>query len=91
MLDKNGVEIEEFDVLKIFHFTGARRKKHYMYKVAIMHNGKLYGSHIDSNPLKPNFPLWCGDYSDITEIVQSRNYDKLDKRKKKYAKTTPTR
>ena len=30
--DKNGKPINEFDVLKVFHFVGARRKKHYMYK-----------------------------------------------------------
>lgn len=30
--DKNGLVIKEFDVLKVFHFTGARRKKHYVYK-----------------------------------------------------------
>jgi hypothetical protein len=31
-LDKNGREIKEFAVLKVFHFIGARRKKHFMYK-----------------------------------------------------------
>ena len=30
--DKNGREIMVGDTLKIFHFTGARRKRHYMYK-----------------------------------------------------------
>lgn len=30
--DKHGKEIKEFAVLKVFHFIGARRKKHYMYK-----------------------------------------------------------
>ena len=30
--DKTGRVIEVGDTLKIFHFTGARRKKHYMYK-----------------------------------------------------------
>ncbi len=30
--DKNGKVIREFDVLKVFHFIGARRKKHYIYK-----------------------------------------------------------
>ena len=76
--DKNGVPIEEFDVLKIFHFIGARRKKHYMYKVAILWNGRLYGSHLDSNPLRPNFPLWTPEFSsEDTEIVQSKNWKKL--------------
>ena len=32
--DKNGRSIEVGDVLKVFHFTGARRKRYYMYKQA---------------------------------------------------------
>jgi len=30
--DKNGVPIERGDIVKVFHFVGARRKRHYMYK-----------------------------------------------------------
>lgn len=30
--DKTGREILVGDVLKLYHFTGARRKQHYMYK-----------------------------------------------------------
>lgn len=30
--DKNGVAIQIGDLLKIFHFTGPRRKKNYLYK-----------------------------------------------------------
>lgn len=43
-LDKSGTEIKEFAVLKVFHFTGARRKKHFMYRwVRLMEqNGKKY-------------------------------------------------
>ena len=33
--DKNGRQIERGDVLKVFHFTGARKKRHYMYKQAL--------------------------------------------------------
>lgn len=32
MKDKNGKVIKEFDLLKVYHFTGARKKKYYMYK-----------------------------------------------------------
>ena len=31
LYDKTGREIMIFDVLKVFHFIGVRRKKHYMY------------------------------------------------------------
>lgn len=31
--DKKGIPIRAGDVLKVFHFVGARNKKHYMYKM----------------------------------------------------------
>ena len=33
--DKNGREIMQGDVLKVFHFVGSRRKRHYMYKQVV--------------------------------------------------------
>jgi hypothetical protein len=30
--DKKGIPIERGDIVKVFHFTCARRKRHYMYK-----------------------------------------------------------
>ncbi len=35
LYDKNGRQIMRGDVLKVFHFVGARRKRHYMYKQAL--------------------------------------------------------
>lgn len=32
LYDKRGIPIASGDVLKVFHFIGARRKRHYMYK-----------------------------------------------------------
>lgn len=32
LYDKNRRPIEVGDILKVYHFTGARRKRHYMYK-----------------------------------------------------------
>jgi len=42
--DKNGTQIKEFAVLKVFHFIGPRRKRYYMYKwVRIVEDlGKRY-------------------------------------------------
>lgn len=34
-------DIKEFDILKVFHFVGSRRKKHYMYKIAVKKNEHL--------------------------------------------------
>lgn len=79
ILDKNGVPIEEFDVLKVYHFTGVRRKKYYMYKLAVLREGRLYGAHLSTkNPTAPGYPLWTKDYnSEDYEIVQSMNWKKL--------------
>jgi len=77
MVDKNGITIEEFDILKIFHFIGPRRKKFYMYKTVIKYKNMLYISHISSNPLVPGCTLDALDPND-TEIVQSKNWSKLN-------------
>jgi hypothetical protein len=78
IFDKNGIEIEEFDILKVFHFVGVRKKKHYMYKMVILWNGYFYGSHLNNNPLTPDYPLWTSDYNPKDcEVVQSKNWDKL--------------
>ena len=46
--DKTGREIVAGDVLKIFHFVDARRKRHYMYKQALGYErGRLKISHLN--------------------------------------------
>lgn len=51
LLDKHGREIREFAVLKIFHFVGRRRKKHFMYKWVRKVDGHLVGRHLtDDQP-----------------------------------------
>jgi hypothetical protein len=44
--DKTGRPIERGDILKVFHFTGGRRKRHFMYKQAIgtkaLNSGTVY-------------------------------------------------
>ncbi|RWP10465.1 hypothetical protein [Mesorhizobium sp.] len=37
--DKRGIPIAPGDVLKVFHFIGARRKRHYMYKQCLGFKG----------------------------------------------------
>lgn len=32
LFDKHGIPIERGDLLKVYHFTGRRRKRYYMYK-----------------------------------------------------------
>ena len=33
--DKHGVPIERGDIVKVLHFIGARRKRHFMYKLCL--------------------------------------------------------
>lgn len=47
LFDENGMIIHEFDLLKVFHFTGSRRKKHYMYKWVRMKDGALWAHHLE--------------------------------------------
>jgi hypothetical protein len=35
LFDKRGIPFERGDVVKVFHFTGARRKRYYMYHQCI--------------------------------------------------------
>ena len=43
--DETGKPIKERDVIRVFHFIGARRKKHYMYKYVVVKNEELYALH----------------------------------------------
>lgn len=51
--DKHGREIMRGDIVKVYHFTGAQRKRHYMYKQALgvkvwpSGTGRMMFSHLD--------------------------------------------
>jgi hypothetical protein len=57
--DKNGIPILEGDLLRSYHFTGARKRKHYLYKKAIwlkspyFPDGGLHAVAIDDLDMKP--------------------------------------
>ena len=40
--DKRGRLICKGDLIKTFHFTGARREKHFMYHTVVVHDGLLF-------------------------------------------------
>ena len=68
--DKKGIPIFVGDTLKIFHFIGARRKRHYMYKyVDRIESGKLVLSHLNPSAGTYNIPIDGRKSKDI-EIVQ---------------------
>jgi len=39
--DKHGIPIQANDLLKTYHFTGARKKRYFMYHLVIEHEGFL--------------------------------------------------
>lgn len=55
-VDCKGVPIYPGDLLKTFHFTGARRKKHWLYHFATMKDGSMWMINI-SNFGPTNFIL----------------------------------
>ena len=83
--DKYGRVIEPYDILKVFHFIGARGKKHYIYK-RVMEYAKdtdyLIIEHLSSEGwYSPN-----KDMSPNIEIVQSKHWRKLDHKRKEPTK-----
>ncbi len=80
--DKRGTPIIRGDIVKVFHFTGARRKRHYMYKQCLgeqflhsSHDHKyMFFSHLnfqDDGPYTVSIGKHLSDY----EIVQSIKCD----------------
>lgn len=41
--DRRGIPIMPGDLLRALHFIGAHRKRHYLYHVAVMRDGYLFG------------------------------------------------
>lgn len=92
LFDKTGREIIVGDVLKVFHFTAAlRRKKHYMYKQVTGQRTFRDGtvaldvSHLDLTA--DTYPLICDgsilrDYEIVQDIAA-----KLDERPRKSVST----
>ena len=77
--DKKNRKVEAGDLIKIFHFTGARRKKHYMYKHVlevkeIQGNHYLVMSHL--NLKGESFLFMLDDSVQVDwEILQGANID----------------
>lgn len=81
ILDKCGREIEVGDLLKMFHFTGQRQKKYYMYKLVYKNEGYFRCAHCDGD--LPEYGMHGFDArvlrdSDF-EIIASNNYAKLER------------
>lgn len=87
VLDKRGIPIERGDIVKVFHFVGARRKRHYMYKQCLgpqlLHPSHtepyMMFSHLnfieDRRVRDGPYPERMGQKLDDYEIVQSITSD----------------
>ena len=77
-VDEKENEIKEFDVLKVFHFIGARRKRNYMYKwVRKNDKQELCFQHLGIDKRLVNMKCCCTKNDNKwvfhdAEIVQSR-------------------
>jgi hypothetical protein len=82
--DKFGRRIEPGDVLKVFHFIGARGKHYYMYKLVYEHEGYLRCAHLSGNlPKYGMHGFDCRVLSDTDfEIIESGNFEKLEHKDK---------
>lgn len=83
LYDKNGIQIMVGDVLKVFHFAGARRKRYYMYKqvISAVHLGEkdpkpyLRISHLDLNKSDPYHERLDGRHLTDYEILQGKGLE----------------
>lgn len=92
VFDKRGISIERGDIVKVLHFIGARRKRHYMYKqclgVGSYRPGKqqyVFFSHLNFNNEIGSFGSdapyheWPGTHLSHYEIVDSLRCDHEDR------------
>lgn len=76
VLDKSGRKIVPGDVLKVFHFIGARRKRHYMYKQALRYErGRLAISHLNRIDEIEPWELGKNFYTEAADNTPRQDYE----------------
>ena len=76
MLDKTGRKILPGDVLKVFHFIGARRKRHYLYKQALRYErGRLVISHLNRVDDAEPWVIGTNFYTEAADNVPRQEYE----------------
>ena len=87
LYDKRGISIERGDIVKVFHFIGARRRRHYMYKQCLgtemLHPSHsepyMMFSHLNFQDNRKErdspYPVRLGERLPDYEIVQSVKCD----------------
>lgn len=79
LYDRHGRQIMLGDVLKVFHFIGPRRKRHYMYKQVVKigpinhesQHSYLHISHLNLDQDRPYYEYLDGRTLAGYEIIQS--------------------
>lgn len=91
--DRRGIPIERGDIVKVFHFIGARRKRHYMYKqclgAELLHPSHdqpyILFSHLnfqdDRRERNGPYPVRIDERLPDYEIVQSIKCDHEDRQR----------
>jgi hypothetical protein len=79
--DKKGRMIQKYDVLKVYHFTGSRNKKYYMYK-HVIEDKAINGNYFTVSSLSRDnhtysLGMYLGICNDI-EIVQGEGLDERE-------------
>ena len=75
--DRHGIPVREADVIRTFHFTGPRRRKYYLYHVAVLRNGRLYGVPAHELAVKPDGGTFLLSTDSLvnSEIVQCGKFE----------------
>jgi len=84
--DKYNVAFKQFDLIKVYHFTGVRRKKYYMYKHVLgfcprSNESRIILSHLDGKPESYYTLALKGQILTDYEIIQSALADEDERRK----------
>lgn len=84
--DKKGVPIYAGDLLRSYHFTGARRKTHYLYHVAVLKDGGMDvvpTSHLEASKINGGGRVRLSDnLAKTMEIIHSDCYPSHEDREK---------
>ena len=83
--DSVGNELKPGDIVRMYHFTGARGKRHYMYKRFVGYDVMAFGTygvyeHLDNSG---TFRSFDNKYKDKIVIVQRAKYDEKELKRNK--------
>jgi len=76
--DSCGNKLLDGDIVRMYHFTGARNRKHYMYKRFTGYckspTGEIYGTWESLGNKSHNFVEYDNNFKEIIVVVQRAEY-----------------